>query len=203
MRFPVNLTFPGLKSPSSRSFFLKERCTAPHHHLCGLLMEFLQQLHVSSVLECTELDSVRDALTTTLWTKLLRHFTVHCLLIQPVLPQLVYDDLTRDDVKSFTEEERQYPLLSPSSIRPVTSSYSFMEVVKHYFCLVNPCCLLLILFVFMETDSRNAVIKDQQERPCTCEVTSATFLSTCEWAPSGLGCPVSLRISWPELKNLT
>lgn len=77
MRFPVNLTFPGLKSPSSRSFFLKERCTAPHHHLCGLLMEFLQQLHVSSVLECTELDSVRDALTTTLWTKLLRQFTVH------------------------------------------------------------------------------------------------------------------------------
>lgn len=76
-------------------------------------------------IKSAELDLPRNALTTILWTKLFRQFSVYLAVCSS---SLYFLSLTTTILwkmmvgRSFTEEERQYPLLSPLSIRPVISS---------------------------------------------------------------------------------
>jgi len=80
----------------------------------------------------------------------------HCSLINPTLPKLTYEDVMGDSVKSLAKVKVRYihcsPLTYPAchvpgTMYPVMTSQRATRLVKHDFPLVNPCWLLLTIFL--------------------------------------------------------
>lgn len=83
------------------------------------------------------------SLIPTLWMRPFSQFSIHltCLLTQPILFQILYENIMKCSAESLTEIKINNILCSPSSTSPIFSLF-VTRLVKHDLLFLDPCWLL-------------------------------------------------------------